>query len=539
MKFQFNFTWLLFFLSFQVSSKDNLDILIKQQKNSDEEMFRAHKLEKKDVYSNTERYTFDVGELPQEKNCFIIERVELVQDFLRGKFTSDVNKAVAGHCVGSIGVQKISAALQDYYINAGFITTRISIPSQDIANGQLKLKVNAGRIEKTVVEGNDVSELVLPFQKNDILNIRDIEQGLENIQRVPGVDVKINIEPGTLDGYSIVHIDTQRGKTWSVRTSYNNWGNEDTGRYQASAVAYLFNAAKMSDLFYVAGTRSTTGQYENVSGYYSFPLGYWDYGFFYSKSKSQQVIPLSYFSLDYVGNSEYWSAKTSRAIYRDKSKKFSGSVELIRRKSAYTMNGEELILQARDMGNVKLGLNYKHQLPGAYLDSTLSWQRFTTWFGGTRTPDMEYGDVSPVSNVFNFEGSYTRQIKTGFYNTAFMAQYAPDELTLQDQITVGDRWSIRGFENSAGMSGNDGFYIKNTLTYPVMSGKASFYAGLDYGQVYQDPAHGDEIIIGSAVGIDGNFNSLEYNVSVSTPLKYPNEMHIDKINLNFNFSYQM
>lgn len=53
---------------------------------------------------------------------------------------------------------------------------------------------------------------MLPFQRNDILNIRDIEQGLENLQRVPDVDVKINIEPGTRDGYSIVHIDTHRGK---------------------------------------------------------------------------------------------------------------------------------------------------------------------------------------------------------------------------------------------------------------------------------------------------------------------------------------
>ena len=36
------------------------------------------------------------------------------------------------------------------------------------------------------------------------------------------------------------------------------------------------------------------------------------------------------------------------------------------------------------MGNIKLGLNYKQQLPGAFWDSTLSWQRFLTWFGGEK-----------------------------------------------------------------------------------------------------------------------------------------------------------
>ncbi|WP_149009208.1 ShlB/FhaC/HecB family hemolysin secretion/activation protein, partial [Escherichia coli] len=51
------------------------------------------------------------------------------------------------------------------------------------------------------------------------------------------------------------------------------------------------------------------------------PVGYWEYGFFYSKSKSQQVIPLSYISLDYVGISEYLSAKATHTVYRDKTKK--------------------------------------------------------------------------------------------------------------------------------------------------------------------------------------------------------------------------
>lgn len=62
---------------------------------------------------------------------------------------------------------------------------------------------------------------------------------------------------------------------------------------------------------------------------------------------------------------------------------------------------------------------------------------------------------------------------------------------------------------------------------------------LDFGQVYQDASYGDESLVGSAVGIDGNIKSLEYNFSVSTPLKYPATLDIDRVNVNFNFSYQM
>jgi hemolysin activation/secretion protein len=539
MQLRFNFSWFLLFFCFQVTAEERLDDQIKQQKNADAGEFQKRKIENKDVYSDAENNGFTLGDIPQEKNCFVINSVAIERNFLSDQLELTVSKAVSGRCIGSEGINKIAGALQDYYIKTGYITTRIRIPPQGLSSGKLRFQVDAGKIERTIIEDNDIREWILPFKNNDILNIRDIEQGLENLQRVPGVDVKINIEPGTGNDYSIVHIDTHRMKTWSLQAGYNNWGAEDTGRHLVSAVGYLFNTAKVGDLFYLAGTRSTTGQYENVSSYYSFPVGYWDYSFSYSNSESRQVIPLSYFSLDYVGNSEYWSAKASRMIYRDKSQKFAASAELIRRKSYYTMNGEDLILQKRDMGNVKLGINYKQQLTGAYWDSTLSWQRFLTWFGGEKTPDMVYGKVSSVSQLFNLEGNYGHQLNSSYYSATFFAQYAPRELTLQDQITVGDRWSIRGFEHSVGLSGNNGFFIKNTLFHPMRFINARYFAGIDYGQVYQDSIHGDEALIGGALGIEGDIGNLGYDFSISTPMKYPGNLDINKVNVNFNLSYQI
>lgn len=69
-----------------------------------------------------------------------------------------------------------------------------------------------GRISEIVIVDNDINKWVLPFSEGDILNIRDVEQGLENIQRTPEVDVKINIVPGTKNGTSKLVINTQRKK---------------------------------------------------------------------------------------------------------------------------------------------------------------------------------------------------------------------------------------------------------------------------------------------------------------------------------------
>lgn len=539
MESRFKFSLLLLLLSFPAFAEDGISNLIKQQQNADLNTFKEQKVYRQDVYSSTERKVFRLKDLPQEENCFTIASLVLENDFLQRKTDRAIKNEILGRCVGSVGVVKIATALQDFYIDAGYITTRITIPSQDISSGTLKLAVNAGKIEKIIVDHNDINPLMLPFAKEDILNIRDIEQGLENLQQEPGVDVKINIEPGTKQGYSTIHISTNREKNWSVRASYNNWGVKETGQYLTSAVGYLYNTARFSDLFYLAGTSSTNGRYQSVSGYYALPVGYWNYSLFYSSSTSRQTIPLYYTTVDYAGKSEYASAKASRTLYRDKTRKVTGNAELIRRKSGYTIDGEELVLQKRDMDNVKVGVNYKQQLVNAYWDSTLSWQRFVTWFGAEKTPDMVYGNVSPVSQLVNLEGNYSRQLGGNVYNAFFLAQYAPRELTLQDQITIGDRWNVRGFENSVGLTGNSGYYLQNTLYRPVSYINANYYFGVDGGQMRRDATYGNEFIIGGAIGIQGNIKSLAYDSSFSVPLKYPNGMDVNKLNFNLNLSYQL
>lgn len=530
---------MLMIVGARASAKDNVDNLITQQKNADASVLHEQQFEKKDVFSNTDRKVFTLQDLPKEESCFTVKDIFLENDFLKAKITQSISEHIAGHCIGVAGINAVASALQDYYIDAGYVTTRVIIPSQNISTGELKFTVEAGKIENIIIAGDDIRAWMLPFKNEDILNIRDIEQGLENLQFVPGVNVKINIEPGTKNGYSNISINTNRFKKWSVRASYNNWGDEATGQYLTSAVGYLFNTAKLGDLFYLAGTSSTTGKYQNISGYYSFPVGYWNYTFFYSKSDSRQTVPLSYFSLDYAGNSEYMSAKAARTVYRDKSRKIAASAELIRRTSGYTLDGEELVLQSRDMGNVKFGLNYKQQFADASLDATLAWQRFLTWFGGEQTPDMQYGEVSPISQLFNFQGNYTQLFANGYYNGMFYAQYAPRQLTLQDQMTAGDRWSVRGFENSYGLTGNSGFYLQNTFYRPIGTTNVRLYFGMDFGQVKDDGFYGDETILGGAMGIEGNIKSLGYEFSITAPLKYPGDLVVNKANFNFNFSYQL
>lgn len=520
--------------------------LVKEQQSNDNAAFKDRKIEQKDVFSDAvTKKTID-STFPQETPCFQIDEVVLGKDFLDDRGLNKIKKQVAGKCLGMNGLKKAAVLFQDYYINAGYITTRVEIPSQDLLTKKLNLTVMPGKISEIIIVDNDISKWVLPFSEGDILNIRDVEQGLENIQRTPDVDVKINIVPGQKNGTSNLVINTQRKTTWSVRASYNNYGDDSTGNQLIGGVGYLYNATRLSDLFYLAGTGSQTGGYKNVSAYYSVPFGYTDLSLFYSKSKSTQGIDVGAYTFDYVGETEYFSLKSNRMLYRNVNSKLSASAELIRRKYDYTLGGTELVLQKRDMGNIRLGLNYKRNFTGAALDSTLTWQRFTKAFGGTDTPDMRTGTVSKKSQIVNLNVNYVKWLTmlpvNAYYELNFGAQYSPDNLTLQDQFTIGDRWSVRGFQNSDGIYGNKGFFIQNTLSVVTRFDGITPYVGTDYGQIIgtlpsQDLS--DKNIIGGILGVKGVIKAVEYDASLSAPLLYPDDLDVDKYKLNFNFAYQI
>lgn len=533
-------------VSFAATADVQLGRLIKEQQNNDSISFKESEIEKKDVFSSATKKTIVDDFFKTEEPCYQIDELILHGDFLNHRNLTEIKNKIVGKCLGINGIKKAAVLFQDYYINFGYITTRVIIPSQNLLTKRLKLTVVPGRISDIIITDNDLSKWLLPFSEGDILNIRDIEQGLENIQRTPDVDVQINVLPGLEDGMSKVMINPQRKKKWALRTSYNNYGDARTGEQLISAVGYVFNYAKLSDLFYIAGTGSHTGAYKNFSSYYSFPFGYSDFSFYYSNSKSRQNINVGSHVFDYIGKTKYLNFKTNRMLYRNVNSKISVSTELIRRQYDYTLAGTDLVLQKRDMGNIRLGVNYKRNLTGAAIDSTLTWQHFTKVLGGSETPDMRSGDVSRKSQMMNLNINYVKWLTvlptTAYYEMNIGAQYSPDNLTLQDQFTIGGRWSVRGFENSNGIYGNKGFFIQNTLNVVTGHKGIAPYIGADYGQIVgklpsQDLS--DKKIMGGIIGVKGRFKSLDNDVSLSSPFLYPDDLEIDKYNLKLNLTYQI
>ena len=222
--------FLIFFFCFHVTAADNLDKFAREQQRNDSNLLRENKIEKKDVFSEKRELIIDNIQIPKDKVCYRITRITLNNDFINDLNIKGIKNKFTGECLGVNGIRSFVNIIQDYFINAGFVTTRVDIPNQDLTTGALAITVTPGRIEHILIESGDVNAHILPFKQGDILNLRDIEQGLENLQRTPAVDVKINVAPGSRSGYSDIIINTHRTKSWSAKANYSNWGIKIQGK---------------------------------------------------------------------------------------------------------------------------------------------------------------------------------------------------------------------------------------------------------------------------------------------------------------------
>lgn len=143
--------------------------------------------------------------LPRDETpCFPIGRIRLdgedAQRFLWALRAADPeNDAATGRCLGAVGISVVMARVQNAVVARGFVTTRILAAPQDLTGGTLTLTVVPGRIHAIFfAPGTSRAATAwnaMPVGRGDLLNLRDIEQALENFKRVPTVEADIQIVP--------------------------------------------------------------------------------------------------------------------------------------------------------------------------------------------------------------------------------------------------------------------------------------------------------------------------------------------------------
>ncbi|GAB8959157.1 hypothetical protein OkiPb01091_46380 [Escherichia coli] len=120
------------------------------------------------------------------------------------------------------------STLQNRLVDHGYVTTRVLAPSQDLKSGILRLVIIPGVVRhvRLTPDSDDYIQLYssFPAHEGSLLDLRDIEQGLENMQRLPGVQADMEIVPGEQPGESDILITRKQDKYWRLGFSLDDSG---------------------------------------------------------------------------------------------------------------------------------------------------------------------------------------------------------------------------------------------------------------------------------------------------------------------------
>lgn len=490
---------------------------------------------------------------PEETPCFVINQITLLD---RDKLPliiplQKLAQQAQGQCLGAQGINLLMSSLQNRLISYGYITTRVVAPAQDISEGTLQLLFVPGKVRAVKYTDNSDRYAALmtslPVREGKLLNLRDIEQGLENLQRLPTVSAQMQIVPGDVPGESDIVIERHQSKFWRLGLSLDDSGSQGTGRYQGGATLYLDNLLSLSDSFYISGGHdlNNSERYgsKNYLLAYSIPLGYWLLNFSLSGNTYNQTIAGSYLDYEYSGRSRYMTSQLSRVIHRNELQKTTVYYGVMLRESHNYINDSEIEIQRRQTSAWHLGLQHRHYLDNTVLDLDVRYQQGVRWFGADAAPEEQIDDGTALFRKFNINASFmvpfTLAEQNLRYQTTFSGQYSFGSLlTSPDRFSIGGRWSVRGFDGELTLLADRGWFLQNELAWSLPYAQ-ELYVGLDYGQV---SGHGSAYLVGkelvgSVIGWRGQLSFFYYDVFAGTPIKKPDGFKTDQITLGFYVSW--
>ncbi|MDZ7938045.1 MAG: ShlB/FhaC/HecB family hemolysin secretion/activation protein [Rhodoferax sp.] len=352
--------------------------------------------------------------LPQgEAPCFPIQQLEL-----RGEGAGEfgwVLNALAGpqgtdgplrKCIGTQGIGILLERAQNAVVAKGFVTTRVLAQGQDLSTGNLVLTVVPGRIRQVRFADKDGKAVAaptslataVPAKPGDILNLRDVEQALENLKRVPTADADIQITPADQPDQSDLVIAYQSKTPVRVTLSLDDSGGKSTGRYQSGATVSWDNPLGLNDLFYVTlnhdagggdpGARGTRGH----TAQYSVPFGYWTLSASLGESRYYQAVKGVASDYVYSGTSGNADLKLSRLVYRDAVRKTTAYLKAFERHSNNYVDDTEVQIQRRVVGGWEAGLGHKEFVGSATVEANVTYKRGTRDFAAIDAPEESTGD---------------------------------------------------------------------------------------------------------------------------------------------------
>lgn len=398
-----------------------------------------------------------------------------------------ISAALAPHvssCMDPPQINRLLSTLTALYAQDGYIASRPQLlkPPQD--RQPLDISIDEG-----FVEAIELSDQSLPLSLNSAfgellgrpLQLRTLERGLEQLNRLQSLDLTADIEPGTLPGASrIVIRPLSRPPRLSLGINTNNAGKPNTGRLQTQLSAGFDSPLHLNDFIHVSAQRTldaAPAMSRSVGLYYSIPWHAWTFSL--NANRAEYRIPLSTLGQahDAHGISQLLGAGLERGLWRDQRRLLSASLRVDRKTTDAFLGDQAIGIQSPRLVNAEAGLNLLWVQQGiwtAYLGYT---RGLSGWDGRQSVvaaqPGTPRGQFSKWRGSLGYLGQYPVAGQSLQWHSQLNWQYSADPLPPIEQQLLTDEYAVRGLRDLS-LSGNTAATWRNTLSlkWPLRTGWA-------------------------------------------------------------------
>lgn len=459
----------------------------------------------------------------------------------------NLTQPYAGRCLNVNDIEQLMEDVTAHYVEAGYIAARVYLGKQDLSSGVLELTVIEGVLEGLRIDDDGRHSIsapnVLPGRVGAPLNLRDVEQGLDQINRLASNNATMSIEPGQQPGGSVLVMSNAPVKPWRVNLSLDNFGSASTGRNQLAASYSLDNPLGFNDFVSVSDRRTIDrdgGRRSSIANSlsYTVPFGWTTWAAGYSRSSYVSTLVTGGGDLRSSGDSEVAYLRADQLVYRDRRHWVSASATLTRKANNTYVGGNFLEIGSRVLAVVDYDLSWRTQAGGGVLFLGLGLSEGTKRMGALE--DLAGQDPSAPRAQFQktrLSASWSKQFtyadRAWDLSAQFNRQNTSHVLFGSEQFLIGGPQSVRGFRSTS-LSSDGGWMLRNEVgvrTPLEMHGHGGWwraYVGVDAGAVHgRASSEHDGNLAGAAVGVQLRIGAVLVDAFAMTPLNYPSGFATD------------
>ncbi|MHB2248834.1 ShlB/FhaC/HecB family hemolysin secretion/activation protein [Pseudomonas fitomaticsae] len=442
-------------------------------------------------------------------------------------------------CMGVGQINHLLATITALYVEKGYIASRPYLSSAPAAGQSLDILIDEGYIESIELADQSLPVSLggaFPGMLGKPLNLRDLEQGLDQLNRLRSLDLTADIAPGSQPGASkiILRSRTSGQSRWALGAGFDNLGSASTGRDRDTLSLTLDSPLELNDLLSLSAsdTLNQGDRYSrNASLYYAIPYGYWTFSTFASHAEYRAPFKLSTLTFHSTGITDQLSLRADRVLWRDQSHQLSANLQLAHKDVDSYLENVRLGIQSPTLTVAEAGLNL-FWLDRAVWNLDVNYAQGLRWFGADDDADRQVKNL-PKAQFRKYRAglSQWRNGQLGAqawqWQSQLNLQYSPDPLPVIEQLLGTDDSAVRGYRVSSA-SGASGAIWRNTLRLPLRTDLPVQFTprvGLDHGWIKADHGAPVQRLSGASIGLNLGWKNLQVDVDYQRGLNAPTGLH--------------